>query len=567
MTFSRTPRFPKACTWYNNRDRGCSKGHTCTFLHVCQFYLQGGCRFGAQRCDFSHNLHDPQPMAVLSEFGIDGSKPESFLLEMLSSPPGVTPPRSAQLSGAAGARRRTPSGGGGPSRQGGGDDAGKGTEICTFNLRNRCSFGDTCHNWHCALPYQWQCRVAGDETWQDYNSDSNIVIEKQFCDVTNGDVCLLGSTNKPFSVVNFKDMKSRPPQDASSLLQRLGLAPTVKDKVYVVRRLSTPSWGVKPAGYPFVTEWRWYWRDDGGTWVEYGQTNNSGAKGQSSLTSQDIEERFQDQPDAELTFNTQHHQYVLRLRDMQQENVSYQTRRDVRRRPCFVSEDDVTNPRRNKPTARRRLTSGSSGADDSLPAHWRAMAEDGDDYDEVPLSPSGTTAGEYQRVRALFEGQGMAGTPVINIKRVQNPYLWSAYVRKKAQMKKQSGGTDPEERQLFHGTKPEVVDAICLQNFDWRLSGTSTGALYGQGSYFSTSSEYSNRYAQQTSGRRRTMFVAQVLVGAYTTGQKTLRRPPPLNPSEPLGRTFDSCVNSRTDPTIFVVFDSAQCYPEYLIEY
>ncbi|CAH1268981.1 PARP12 [Branchiostoma lanceolatum] len=567
---SGSPRLPAACTWYNNRGRGCSKGHTCTFLHVCQFYLKGGCRFGAQHCAFSHNLHDAQPMEVLSRFGIDTSKPESFLHEMFVSPGVAQQVRSAQPSGRVGARGRTPSGGElGSSRHGGGD-AGRGTEICTFNLRNRCSFGDTCHNWHCPMPYQWQSRHAGDDTkdWKDYSAKMNIAIEKQFSDVINGDVCLLGSNNKPLYVLKFKDMKTRPPQDASSLLRRLGLDPMAKDKDYDVRRLSTPSWGAKPAGYPFVTEWLWYWQDVDGTWVEYGQMNTSGAdRGQSSLTSQDIEERYQDQPDAELTFNTQHHQYVLRLRGMQQENVIYKTKRDVRRRPKFVSEDDVTNPRRNKPTARRRLTSGSSGADDSLPAHWGAMAEDGDDYDEVALTPSGQTAGEYQQVKTLFEQQGMPGTPIINIKRVQNPYLWSAYVRKKAQMKKQNGGTDPEERQLFHGTRPEVVDAICLQNFDWRLSGTSTGAAYGQGSYFSTSSKYSNDYAQQTSRGRRTMFVAKVLVGAYTKGESNLRRPPPLNPSEPMGKTFDSCVNSRSDPKIFVIFDSAQCYPEYLIEY
>ncbi|XP_078689237.1 protein mono-ADP-ribosyltransferase PARP12-like [Branchiostoma floridae x Branchiostoma belcheri] len=509
-------RLPVACTWYNNRHKGCSKGHTCTFLHVCQFYLKGDCRFGAQRCAFSHNLHDSQPMGVLSDFGIDVSKPESFLQEMFASPGAVPGPRSAQPSGTVGVRGRTPSGGEGP-QQHRGDDAGKGTEICTFNLRNRCSFADTCHNWHCAMPYQWQCRPAGDESWKDFGSDVNIKIEKQFCDVANGDVCLTGSNNKP---LNVRTGGSRTPT------------------MYDMRALLPPT------------------------------LQNSGAdRGQSSLSSQDIEERYQDQPDAELSFSTQHHQYVLRLRDMQQENVVYKTRRDVRRRPRFVSEDDVTNPRRNKPTARRRLTSGSSGVDDSLPAHWLAMAEDGDDYDEVPLSPSGPTAGEYQQVKALFDQQGMAGTPIGNIKRVQNPYLWSAYVRKKAQMKKQSGGTDPEERQLFHGTRPEAVDAICLQNFDWRLSGTSTGAAYGQGSYFSTSSKYSNDYAQQATPGRKTMFVAKVLVGAYTRGQSSLRRPPPLNPAEPLGKTFDSCVNSRSDPKIFVIFDSAQCYPEYLIEY
>ena len=27
------------------------------------------------------------------------------------------------------------------------------------------------------------------------------------------------------------------------------------------------------------------------------------------------------------------------------------------------------------------------------------------------------------------------------------------------------------EMRLFHGTNPEVVEAICKQNFDWRVNG------------------------------------------------------------------------------------------------
>ena len=36
------------------------------------------------------------------------------------------------------------------------------------------------------------------------------------------------------------------------------------------------------------------------------------------------------------------------------------------------------------------------------------------------------------------------------------------------------------EKRLFHGTSPDSVEAICEENFDWRLSGTATGTKYGQ---------------------------------------------------------------------------------------
>lgn len=62
------------------------------------------------------------------------------------------------------------------------------------------------------------------------------------------------------------------------------------------------------------------------------------------------------------------------------------------------------------------------------------------------------------------------------------------------------------------------------------------------------------------------MFVARVLVGCSGQGRPGLRKPPE-DPIDPRGRTFHSCVNSLQKPSIFVIFDSTQCYPEYLIEY
>ena len=81
------------------------------------------------------------------------------------------------------------------------------------------------------------------------------------------------------------------------------------------------------------------------------------------------------------------------------------------------------------------------------------------------------------------------------------------------------------ERQLFHGTSPENVEAICKQNFDWRLHGKNATA-YGQGSYFALNSSYSDSYAKKDTTGSKFMFVAKVLVGSYTTGQSSYRRPP-----------------------------------------
>ena len=122
------------------------------------------------------------------------------------------------------------------------------------------------------------------------------------------------------------------------------------------------------------------------------------------------------------------------------------------------------------------------------------------------------------------------------------------------------------EKQLFHGTSPDAVEAICKQNFDWRLHGKNA-TKYGEGSYFAVNASYSHTYAKKSSSADMFMFVAKVLVGFYTTGNSSYRRPPSKNPSDPASDLYDSCVDNQARPTIFVVFDTDQFYPEYIIQY
>ncbi|XP_071100391.1 uncharacterized protein [Haliotis cracherodii] len=70
-----------------------------------------------------------------------------------------------------------------------------------------------------------------------------------------------------------------------------------------------------------------------------------------------------------------------------------------------------------------------------------------------------------------------------------------------------------------------------------------------------------------TSSQTRKMFLAKVLVGKYTGGNTGHRRPPPFYSAEPYGKCYDSCVDNIWDPKIFVIFDSNQAYPEYIVEY
>lgn len=59
------------------------------------------------------------------------------------------------------------------------------------------------------------------------------------------------------------------------------------------------------------------------------------------------------------------------------------------------------------------------------------------------------------------------------------------------------------------------------------------------------------------------MFLARVLVGEFTLGRSSYVRPP-LKDNQ---NFYDSCVNDSSNPSIFVIFEKYQIYPEYLIEY
>ncbi|KAL0196580.1 hypothetical protein M9458_010152, partial [Cirrhinus mrigala] len=81
--------------------------------------------------------------------------------------------------------------------------------------------------------------------------------------------------------------------------------------------------------------------------------------------------------------------------------------------------------------------------------------------------------------------------------------------------------------------------------------------------YFARDAKYSHSYTKDLGTR--TMFVCRILVGDYTKGESSFLRPPSKDGGDTI--FYNSCVNDVYDPSIFVVFEKHQIYPEYLIEY
>ncbi|KAM9293647.1 protein mono-ADP-ribosyltransferase PARP12-like isoform 2-T2 [Morus bassanus] len=602
---------PDVCLLYNRRDGACSLQSNCNKLHICRHFLQGECTFFP--CKKSHNLLDTHALRVLENGGIDRNiasniqtiyhhkyvelnkelkkgrihnykprenvfkKPAVIRVKELRTslqtvgstlpvPPSEGPssnvpgqsehqlPTGAggrdkgpssnvpgqsehQLPTGAGGRDKGPSsnvpgqsehqlptGAGGRDKDKKDDSSAKASkdneddecdEICVFYVWKYCKHKNKCRFVHYHLPYRWQ--VHNGITWKDLSMMEEI--EKAYCDPK---ISSIADKN-----IDFQTMTC----SSSSL-----------------RRLSTPSSVTKPT-FALTTQWIWYWKNDQGQWIEYGQQGEG--NGANSPSSDILENLYLAAPGGTVPFQAGLHHYELSFKEMIQTNKSFKTRRQVRRRPKFVSFEDVQKTKKGQ--------RDSSIPNQACPVHWDQSALPDFGYKAVEIS---NTTSEYNKIKQLFL-QTMRSYEVLRIRRIQNPSLWKVFQWQKEQMKRENGGKEVNEKLLFHGTKASFVEAICIHNFDWRICG-SNGTNYGKGSYFARDASYSHAYCQAVV-KPNIMFVARVLVGNYVKGNTAYVRPPTKS-ADGL-RFYDSCVDDESNPSIFVVFEKYQIYPEYLIEY
>ena len=205
---------PDICKFYNKGT--CEKRDNCPYLHVCEHFIDGDCKFG-EGCKREHDFSDRHNKKVLKQFDMDGIS-ELKVLQRLKGRE-----RKRTVSGSSDVEKPdkvfpkavTPVVPVPTSK--GKDEKEKDTEICGFNLRGKCNYGNSCIHHHTELPYLWEFSVHG-EKWESFSSDLNTMLEQTYCDVKKGSCTVM--IRGILHCVKFDGMTAEPvlPDDGKYLL-------------------------------------------------------------------------------------------------------------------------------------------------------------------------------------------------------------------------------------------------------------------------------------------------------------------------------------------------------------
>nr|XP_015195989.1 PREDICTED: TCDD-inducible poly [ADP-ribose] polymerase-like [Lepisosteus oculatus] len=399
------------------------------------------------------------------------------------------------------------------------------TPICVAFLHGTCQFTAGCPRHHTLLPYHWQLRWAESGRWESLPPLLQELLERLYCNPEHHHVMLLHQS--VLMTVDMESMTVQPPLPFTAL-----------------RRLSTR--GV--LGGPLHIPYTFYWWDDP-CWREYqvGAGRTAGGAPSQGAKEAKPEAAASQQPAVQESQGMR--QKARKLRPVFRALVTMLPHLRSFPETCFWGSPTGLPPMQ----------------DSQYPTTWASM-DPSMDFIQVNLSLDDRT---YLIIHQLFHHTlPELKYQLLSVSRVQNRFLWDKYKRKKEYMCRNPVEEEQRghERHLFHGTAGEAVRGICKHGFDPRLSGKHA-AVFGLGTYFTRSASLANRYALPDPQGAHYLFLSKVLVGRWAQGKASLRRPPALQPDNPASDLYDSCVDRVADPSIYILFDSDQCYPYFLLTY
>ncbi|XP_075995778.1 protein mono-ADP-ribosyltransferase PARP12-like [Genypterus blacodes] len=335
---------PEVCRYYNkgNGEHGsCKLGSSCKKLHLCLHFLQGDCIYD-KACKRAHNFGCG--MKILKGRGLSQANLQN-IQKIYRNKFIITGQEERHYSPAAGKLQ-------GPISMKHQYDFIETVSPCQYSrlatswFKPSTSSAEKGVHVHCHLP-KWQVLKRDGVTWEDLPNNEDI--EQAYCDPGQDVITAVDP-------VDFLKMTCRGSQ---------------------VRRLSTASSVPKPSHTMLTTEWLWYWKDDSGSWVEYGK--QGGTDSSPSISSPTLEYVYLADRETPIHFTAGKQQYTLFFigkpgqQQMYQQNVKCNTTREVRRRPRFVSTNDME-------VKLKSTSADSSSTAENVPSYWDKTALPIDGY-------------------------------------------------------------------------------------------------------------------------------------------------------------------------------------------
>uniref|UniRef100_A0A673HG26 Poly [ADP-ribose] polymerase n=2 Tax=Sinocyclocheilus rhinocerous TaxID=307959 RepID=A0A673HG26_9TELE len=178
--------------------------------------------------------------------------------------------------------------------------------------------------------------------------------------------------------------------------------------------------------------------------------------------------------------------------------------------------------------------------------------EDSDEFQNVVKDFYDTLQDRHNKIR------------IIKVYKLMNKLLHDQYRLKKVSIERSSSEAQVE-RTLYHGTSETSVKEICIHGFNRSFCGKNA-TVYGQGVYFAVngSLSVSDTYSPPNADGHKFIFVARVLTGDFTVGKYDYKTAP-LKESSGVPVRYHSVTDQINSPTLFVIFNDTQAYPQYLI--
>ena len=390
--------------------------------------------------------------------------------------------------------------------------------ICHQFLLGQCHT-KKCPGLHFALPYCWQFKLCNSTvSWCNFKKIDCVNIEKYFCDVNCTDAGLNISTNisgcESSIRLDFQSMSGHP-------------QPSSGDG-FKIRRLECRRMTAHESEAWYETQWTWY------------QFSSSRLVKCDASKGSMMEELF-------LNGNL---------------SSNWST---FRRRPAlFLTEKEVEEKKRDS----QEREAVSTPAMQPPPSSSEPAQPTSRSVEESVVEPSNCLRTrvepgslEYKDIEKLL---GNTLLVINHIEKIVSDGLWQKYKSKKKTMTDELPiGESLKDGRLFIPCLHDDIERIVKGNIcDSRI--ILNNRPFGPGYYFTSNASSCIEWCREHYPHSRlSLIVCQVLLGTYTQGSPGLKE----FPRRANGRFYDSLVDNKDDPSVFVVENVDQCYPAFVIDF